>query len=175
MTQRQGRDDSVWPGIQGALLHLANRELDTPEVARAFHEVVGRLRAGTDAEKRLADALVRRFNYPGSLSAVDAVHRIQLALQTADGRKAAGLGRRGRGPTYDSRKITLDTIPFAIALEHARRRLTRHEALDELMRYFGDLMDVGTAGRLLDEAIPRAMQFVASIDACLEPEQKSKN
>lgn len=92
-----------------------------------------------------------------------ATQAIWAALQTREGRKAAGLPPRTKRPTHDPNKAAIGTIPFEIALAHAMSSTTRAEAVDALIEYLGGDMDPRTAGRYLDAVLVRAKKLAETV------------
>ena len=151
--------------IQAALDRLANPAQVTPEVGARLRAVLAALDASDEADRALAGLLRGALTYPGSAPARDAAASLHAALQTQQGRRAAGLKPRGRSKQYDPGKATLDTIPAGIAVRLALGEISRAQAVAALIGYLGGDADERTAEHYLDEILPR----VAGIKSAVRP------
>jgi hypothetical protein len=113
----------------------------------------------TDLERKITAALEAIAN-GGDLETAQA---LQAALQTGQGRKAAGLPRRGRGKTYDPDKAAIDSIPFGAVLQFALGETTHEQTILALIAYMGEEMDSRTADIYLQAILPRAQKVAAFI------------
>jgi hypothetical protein len=141
--------------VQTALDHLANPAQVAPEVGERLRDVLAQLDASDDTGKALAELLRGALTYPGSRPARSAASAIHAALQTQQGRKAAGLKPRGRSKQYDPAKAALSTIPASIALRLSLGEISRAQAIAALIGYLGGDADERTAGHYLDDISPR--------------------
>lgn len=149
--------------LQQALEHLATPLRVTPEVGERLRSLLSTLDASDEPDKTLATLLRTALTYAGSPQAREAVQGLHAALQTQQGRKAAGLPPRKRSKGYDTSRITLDRIPAGVAFRLAAQQIERAQALEELHAYLGSEADDRTVERYLDELLPRVQGVAAML------------
>ena len=174
MNKADMTDHSSKESLEKALLFLANPVLETPDVVRALQACLEGLRSGTAADQRVAELILERFAFPGSTEARSAVVAIHAALQTSEGRRAAGLRPQGRGVSYDPDKAAIGSKPYAIVEMLVRGELSMQETLEKIIEYFGAEMSEPTARRYVNKIRLRVEALYATLDPVLESGKKLK-
>lgn len=109
--------------LRAALNFLSNNWRLNPTLRETFDSVFKTLDSGSDADKANAKTLREYLAYPGSAPALSAAHSLQASLMTSEGRRAAGIQPKRRGPAYPAEAVKLEDklmqVMIARELGHA--------------------------------------------------------
>lgn len=147
--------------LQAVLDAMVNDHKVTPEVGLAIREILNTLRDGSAAQKEAAQVIVDALTWFGSDNVIEAAEAIHAALQTQQGRKAAGLPKRTRGLTYDPDKATIGTDEFEVVLKLVLGKIDMEQARVEVAHLLSLEMDHKTIDRYIHAIRPRAESFAA--------------
>lgn len=93
----------------------------------------------------------------------EAAMAIHAALQTQEGRRAAGLPRRGRGSVNNANQVMVHDAVFWVAVQYAAGALSRDDLVDSTLAYLGPNTDPRTVDKFIDQLMPRAAKTSAGL------------
>ena len=143
-----------------ALNFLANNWCLNAQLREAFEAIFCKLISGTKNDKSNAVILRNYLNFPGSNSAQSSVMSLHASLQTQQGRKAAGLARKGRGKAHDHAKVKMDDKVMQIMIRHLLGKANSWDVESAVLERLGEAADPATIKKFKQAIELRAKSFV---------------
>ena len=143
-----------------ALNFLANNWCHDAQLREAFEAIFRKLSSGTKNDKVNAEILRNYLNFPGSNSALSSFKSLHASLETQQGRKAAGLTRKGRGKAHDPAKVKMDDKVMQIMIRHLLGKVKRFEVEVAILEHLGEEADPATIRKFTKAIELRAKSFV---------------
>lgn len=95
----------------------------------------------------------------------EAAMAIHAALQTQEGRRAAGLPRRGRGSVNNANQVMVHDAVFWVAVQHAAGAVSRDVLVGSALAYLGPNTDHRTVDKFISQLMARAEKAAAGLAA----------
>ena len=148
--------------FKAILKRLSNKHTVEYDVGVALHKVLAQLRSGSDAEQALAKILVESLTFTGSDEMREFVLAVHAAINTKQGRAAAGLPAKKRGREYDTNTFDTDTPEWGTLMAYHMDDLNQKDAVTQLGAIVGLTLDRRTFLSIYNEMKPR-LEKVANL------------
>lgn len=145
--------------LRAALNFLSNNWRLSPTLRETFDSVFKTLDSGSDADKANAKTLREYLAYPGSDTALAAVHSLHATLLTSVGRKAAGLESKRRGRSYPTDAVRLEDKLMQVMISRELGAATDEQVDIEAIGWMGENAVDATRQSFLEELRPRAARY----------------
>lgn len=145
--------------LRAALNFLSNNWRLNPTLRETFDSVFKTLDSGSDADKANAKTLREYLAYPGSDTALAAVHSLHATLLTSVGRKAAGLESKRRGRSYPPDAVRLEDKLMQVMISRELGDATDEQVDIEAIGWMGENAVDATRQSFLEELRPRAARY----------------
>jgi hypothetical protein len=145
--------------LRAALNFLSNNWRLNPTLRETFDSVFKTLDSGSDADKANAKTLREYLAYPGSDTALAAVHSLHATLLTSVGRKSAGLESKRRGRSYPPDAVRLEDKLMQVMIWRELGDATDEQVDIEAIGWLGANAVDATRQSFLEELRPRAARY----------------
>lgn len=146
--------------LRQALNFLLNNWRHNERLREAFEAIFQKLNSGTTSDKANAEILREYLLYPGSPSALSAVDSLSASLKVPEGRKAAGLARKGRGKAHDPAKVKMEDKVMQVMIAYLLKQAKKWEVDAAILERVGEEADPATIRKYRKELEVRAQAFV---------------
>ena len=138
---------------------LFNNWCHNSELRDAFEAIFQKLSSGTKTDNANAEKLREYLSYPGSPSARSSAESLLASINEPEGRKAAGLVRKGRGKKNDPAAVKMkdEVMQFIIAFRLGR--VKKWEVDAALLKHCGESADPATIRKFRKALEARAHPF----------------
>lgn len=143
-----------------ALSFLANNWCHKEELREPFEAIFQKLNSGTKSDKANAEILRDYLSYPGSQSAQSSVDSLLASLKVPEGRKAAGLRRKGRGKKRDPSAVKMEDKVMQGMIAYLLKRAKKWEIESQILEHLGEGSDPATIREFTKALKARAQTFV---------------
>jgi hypothetical protein len=131
--------------LRQALNFLSNNWRHNEHLREAIESIFQQLNAGTKSDKANAEALREYLSYPGSKSALSSSESLLASLKEPNGRRAAGLVRKG---------------VMQVMIAYLLKRAKKWEIDAAILERVGEDADPATIRKYRKELEARAQAFV---------------
>ncbi len=145
--------------LRASLNILSNNWRLNPTLHETFDSVFKTLDSGSDADKANAKTLREYLAYPGSDTALAAVHSLHATLLTSVGRKSAGLESKRRGRSYPPDAVRLEDKLMQVMISRELGDATDEQVDIEAIGWLGANAVDATRQSFLEELRPRAARY----------------
>lgn len=145
--------------LRAALNFLSNNWRLNPTLRETFDSVFKTLDSGSDVDKANAKTLREYLAYPGSDTALAAVHSLHATLLTSVGRKSAGLESKRRGRSYPPDAVRLEDKLMQVMISRELGDATDEQVDIEAIGWLGANAVDATRQSFLGELRPRAARY----------------
>jgi hypothetical protein len=146
--------------LRQALNFLSNNWRHNEHLREAFESIRQQLNAGTKSDKANAETLREYLSYPGSKSALSSSESLLASIKELDGRRAAGLVRKGRGKKHDPAKVKMEDGVMQVMIAYLLKRAKKWEIDSAILERVGEDADPATIRKYRKELEARAQTFV---------------
>lgn len=145
--------------LSQALSFLASNWRHNPTLRAAFEAIFDKLNAGSSSDKENAEILRNYLEFPGSLEALNAAMSLKDSLKTQQGRKAAGVSRRGRGKLSEPSLVTIKDKLMQVMIEHELGKVSANKVDREAIAFLGEDMGDATRKNFIKALRPKAIAY----------------
>lgn len=146
--------------LRQALNFLSNNWRHNEHLRETFESIFQQLNAGTKSDKANAEALREYLSYPGSKSALSSSESLLASLKEPNGRRAAGLVRKGRGKRHDPATVKMEDGVMQVMIAYLLKRAKKWEIDAAILERVGEDADPATIRKYRKELEARAQAFV---------------
>lgn len=143
--------------LSQALSFLASNWRHNPTLRAAVEAIFEKLNAGSSSDKENAEILRNYLEFPGSIEALNAAMSLKDSLMTQQGRKAAGVTRRGRGKLSEPSLVKIEDELMQVMVAHELGKATANQVDIEAIAFLGNDVGDATRKKFLTALRPRAI------------------
>ena len=147
--------------LRQSMNFLFNNWRHNEELRVAFEAIFQKLNSGEKSDKANAAILNKYLSYPGSLSAQSSVNSLLASLNSTEGRKAAGLRRKGRGNKHEPAAVKMEDKAMQVMIAYLLKRVKKWEIDAAILEHMGEDADPKTIRKFRNSLKSRAQTFVA--------------